>query len=304
MIQRFWDAGWASATGSWRVAWRIQSRATRSRTRSLSNTFSHRSHPNPTIQDTTPPSTAGKAAKHEIWKEQEILKISDLKKEGEKNVYLSLPYLYMTARAIAQVSKVKGQWVRANASFHHKTKVSLMSPTCPAHILIMKVELLLRQEHTTTQYHTLLFISVVWYNNAWCRKDEWPKHVEWFVVSICFCYRFVNLLQINTKEMRILSNLARLVFFYSYFCFKCCICYQFSQDSMGEENLHLNRVKQWIGKINKKNLIFFIFLRNIKYMYYIHFNVNNLVKVFIDVYHQPAQDENLAYLHNVLQCLY
>lgn len=39
-----------------------------------------------------------------------------------------------------------------------------MSPTGPAHVLIVKVKLLLRQEHTTTQYQTLLFIWVVCHN--------------------------------------------------------------------------------------------------------------------------------------------
>lgn len=62
----------------------------------------------------------------------------------------------MAARAIAQVSEVKGQGIRAGASLYYKTKVCLVSPSGPAHILIMEDKFPLGHEHTISKYDTLL----------------------------------------------------------------------------------------------------------------------------------------------------
>lgn len=72
----------------------------------------------------------------------------------------SSPHFYMAAGAIAQVSEVKGEGVWAGASLYYKTKVRLVSPSGPAHILIMEDEFPLGHEHTTVKHDTLLFICI------------------------------------------------------------------------------------------------------------------------------------------------
>ncbi len=57
----------------------------------------------------------------------------------------------MAAGAIAQVSEVKGEGIRASASLYYKTKVGLVSPSGPAHILIMEDKFPLGHEHTISK---------------------------------------------------------------------------------------------------------------------------------------------------------
>lgn len=68
------------------------------------------------------------------------------------------PHFYMAAGAIAQVSEVKGERVWADASLYYKTKVRLVSPSGPAHILIMEDEFLLGHENTTVKHDTFILL--------------------------------------------------------------------------------------------------------------------------------------------------
>lgn len=72
----------------------------------------------------------------------------------------SSPHFYMAAGAIAQVSEVKREGVWASASLYYKTKVRLVSPSGPAHILIIEDKFPLGHENTTAKYDTLLFILI------------------------------------------------------------------------------------------------------------------------------------------------
>lgn len=60
-------------------------------------------------------------------------------------------YLHVAARAIAQVSEVKGERIRTVAFLNHKTEVGLVSPTCPAYVLIVVNKLPLSQQHSAAK---------------------------------------------------------------------------------------------------------------------------------------------------------
>lgn len=64
----------------------------------------------------------------------------------------------MASGAIAQMSKVKRKGIRADASLYYKTKVGFVSPSSPAHILIVEDKFLLGHEHTGAKYCTMLFV--------------------------------------------------------------------------------------------------------------------------------------------------
>lgn len=61
-----------------------------------------------------------------------------------------LTHLYMTAIAVAQMSKVKRYGVWPHSPFYHKAQVSLTTTSGPAQVLVMIDELFSGEKYTGT----------------------------------------------------------------------------------------------------------------------------------------------------------